>query len=122
MSDISINQTSGQISIKLKVNSMQQVSFTITIYAPDGNTVLEHYTGSSQIANPFIIQLPNTPSSYVNDYVAGTIKLFDPAGAGNNYDIEISLIQNGQDINPVISLQGTTISGILSLQTIYHIK
>jgi hypothetical protein len=122
MSSISINPNNGTISIKVKVNSMQVVSFSMTVYAPDGSTVLEYYTGDSQIANPYVIALQNNPSGYIGDYVAGTIKIFDPQGGGNNFDIEVAIVQDNTDLQPIISLTGTTTSGIISHQTIFHLQ
>ena len=122
MSTIAINPNNGTISIKVKVNSLQEVSFSMNIYAPDGSTILERYTGNSQTANPFVMALPNNPSGYIGDYVAGTIKIFDPQGEGNNYDIEIAIVQDNTDLQPIITLTGTTTTGIVSHQTIFHLQ
>jgi hypothetical protein len=122
MSSISINPNNGTISIKVKVNSLQVVSFSMSVYAPDGSTILEHYNGDSQIANPFVIALPNAPSGYISDYVAGTIKIFDPQGEGNNFDIEIAIVQDNTDLQPTISLTGISASGIISHQIIFHLQ
>ena len=122
MSNISINPALGSITVQVACRTPQVVSFSVTIFQSDGNTVAEYYTGNTQTTNPFQVILPQSSASYQGDYVACTLKLFDPAGAGNPYDIEVAIIQNGTVITPATSLQGNTVAGVNSFQALFHLQ
>lgn len=93
MSNVTVNPANGSISVNVAVNSLQVVGISITVYASNGMTPIEHYLSDSQTNNPFNIVLKNPPGSYSGCYVAGTFSIIDPVGAGNLYSIIFSIQQ-----------------------------
>ena len=121
MSNIFIDPKDGRISLKIEVDSLQVVGFSILVLAPDGNTELESHSGNSQDANPFIIPLKD-PIMYKDCYLTGTFVITDPNGAGNKYLVVFSVVQNDADLDPVITLSGlTTIKDVLRTG-VFHVK
>jgi hypothetical protein len=121
MSDIFIDPAKGPISIKVEVNTLQVLSFEMMVLAPNGNDELEHYLGNSQTSNPFLISL-NPPASYKDCYFATNFVIIDPLGAGNNYLVHYSVVQNGIDLIPVINISGVTTNGKILRTGLFHVK
>jgi hypothetical protein len=114
MSNVTIDTAKGPISVNVAVNSQQVVGMTITVYASDGVTPLEHYLSDSKTNNPYNITLPNPPASYKGCYVCATFIIVDPVGAGTTYTIVYSIMQSGAAINPTNTVTGTTAVGQIS--------
>ena len=111
MADVVINPSQELLSIKVEVMSMQIVSYSIVILGSDGTTHVSELYGDSQSQNPQIFPLPGTSADYLNCYVCGTFSLIDPVGAGNPFDIEMSVLQSQHMLAPVIAIKGTTSTG-----------
>jgi len=122
MSDITINPANGKLSVNIQVTTPQVVGYQTTVYAADGSTELEHYLSDSQSNNPYTVTLPNPPTSYQGCYISTTFSIIDPAGAGNNYNIDYSIQQQGASLNPVQHISGTSGAGKLNRIAIFHIN
>jgi hypothetical protein len=122
MSNISINQTGGALSIGVQSNSLLVVSFSISIYGSDGTTVLEFYTGDTTKVNPAYTSLPQAPSTYVGDYVAVTLTLFDPSGGTPSYNVDITINQGGAALPPATNANGAMGPGINTVHSIFHLQ
>jgi hypothetical protein len=122
MSDIIIDPTKGSLTVKIAVTTPQVVGYQITVFDSDGNTELEHYLSDSQTNNPFSQVLPKSASSYVGCFVSVILSIIDPAGAGNNYNIDYSIRQQNQDLDPVQHITGTSVAGKLNRIANFHFK
>jgi hypothetical protein len=111
MADVIINPSEEPLSIKVEVMSMQIVSYSIVILGSDGTAHLSEFYGDSQTENPKIFPLSGPSADYLNCYVCGSFSLIDPVGAGNPFDIEMSILQSQQVLVPVIAIKGTTSTG-----------
>ena len=121
MSDITINPPIGNIALKVDVNSMQVVSYIVTVIESDGTTVRERYTGTIGANKSSPITLQNK-ASYLNCYFMLKVAIIDPNGAGNAYSIDFSVQQNGVTLNPVITLTGQTTNQHVEDIAIFHVR
>ena len=121
MSDIFIDPKNGRIALKIEVDSLQLVGFSILILAPDGNTELESHSGNSQDVNPFIIPLKD-PIMYKDCYLTGTFGITDPNGKGNQYLVLFSVVQNDANLKPIITLSGITGDKDVLRTGVFHVR
>jgi len=123
MTDIKISPANGKITIGIEARSLILISFSITVYQSDGNTVDDRFTGDTGTKNPSLVILPKDPANYVGYYLAATLKFADPDADGHSqYTIDMFLSQQAVKIDPVITLTGPLKPGENSRQAIYHIQ
>jgi hypothetical protein len=122
MSNISINQSGGALSIGVQSNSLLVVSYSISIYGSDGTTVLEYYTGDTTKVNPAYTALPQAQSSYVGNYVAVTLAMFDPSGGIPSYNVDITVNQDSAALSPVTNVTGAMGPGMNTVHSIVHLQ
>ncbi|MDB5159617.1 MAG: hypothetical protein JWR50_4324 [Mucilaginibacter sp.] len=123
MTDIKINPANSKITVGIEAKSLIVISFSITVYKQDGDTIDDHFTGDTSLNNPSLVTLPHDATYYIDFYLGFTLKFMDPAADGTSqYTIDLFLSQQDVKIDPVITLTGTLKPGENSLQAIYHIQ
>jgi hypothetical protein len=122
MTEIFINPTKKNIAIQINSQSLHALGFEITVFATDGNTVIEQFTGDTKVNNPFSKTLKNAPATYKGCYVSGTFTVISPDGKDYLYSILYSILEEGITINPALTLTGTTTNGQDSIISVYHIN
>src|ERR1700683_843968 len=108
MPDIKVNNTATPLSVQLKAESLQDFGYVINVIDTSHNVIESHNGNLDNMTDTAIVALNKTADAYIECFINGVVTIGDPAGAGNNYDLEFSLLQNGAGLLPVISLTGTT--------------
>ncbi len=123
MTTIKIDTANGKITVGIQAKSLIVISFSITVYKPDGNTIDDRFAGDTGINNPSLVILPHDATYYIGFYLGFTLKFMDPAAyAISQYAIDLFLTQQNLKIDPVITLSGPLKPGQNSQQAIYLIQ
>ena len=121
MTEIFVDPTKQSISVRVESQSLHIVGFEINVYAADGNTVLETFTGDTK-TNPFIKSLSKKPSDYAGGYISGTFKVIEPNGKDFTYTLEFSIVIEDAIIHPDNTLSGITRNGIAKVVSTFHLN
>ncbi|TSJ40900.1 hypothetical protein FO440_14270 [Mucilaginibacter corticis] len=123
MTPIKIDPAKGKITVGIQAKSLIVISFSITVYKPDGDTIDDRFTGDTGINNPSLVTLPKDAAYYIDFYLGFTLKFMDPAADGTiQYTLDLFLSQQDVKVDPVITLTGPLKPGENSEQTSYHIQ
>jgi hypothetical protein len=122
MSDIFIDPNGGPLSVKIKVKSLQDVGYDL-MFVNNKQNVLADFDGSLSPTADFAINKINNPASEcVDGFMNGALEIGDPKGAGNDYDVIISIQQDGNELHPPIEMKGKTTDDEVSLFPQFHIN
>jgi hypothetical protein len=122
MTEIFIDPTKPDITIQVISQSLHAVGFEITVFAKDGMTVKESFTGSTQTSNPFIKALAKPPAKYKNCFLSGTFTVISADGSDFAYSLLFTILQANGAIMPRIKISGTTTGGHDTQIANYHIN
>ncbi len=113
---------SQDLAVKTKVNSQQNVGYSISINDAKGKQ-LEIYSGNlGQNQDTAIIPLKSKAGKYGGCFINGIIDIADPNGEGNTYKINFSVVQNSSELTPIISMQGKTQDETVTRYPQFHIN
>jgi hypothetical protein len=122
MTEINIDPTKEYIEVQITSQSLHALGFEVIVYAPDGSTVIEKFTGDTRVNNPFTQTLKLNPSDSKGTYISGTFTVSSPDGRDYPYSIVFSILEDNNLIKPNITLTGTTSGGQGSSIENYHLN
>jgi len=122
MTDIFIDPNKSNIAVQVTSQSLHALGFEVTVFASDGNTVKEQFTGDTRTANPFTKILQNSPSFYKGSFIRGTFTVVSPDGTDFPYSILFSILEDNVLVNPNITVTGITTGGNDTTIAQFHIK
>lgn len=122
MTEIFIDPNKTSIAVQVTSQSLHALGFQITVFATDGATVTEQFSGDTKLSNPFIKTLANPPSTYKGGFVRGTFTMISPTGADFPYSMLFSIKEENIIVMPEITLSGTTTGGSDSRMVVFHIN
>lgn len=122
MTEILIDPTKSTIAVQITSQSLHALGFQITVFASDGNTVIEQFTGDTSINNPFIQTLQRRPSDYKGTYIRGIFTVMSPDGKDYPFSIIYSIFVNNFLINPNITISAITDNGTYTSVANFHLN
>jgi hypothetical protein len=122
MTEIFIDPTKSNIAVQVTSQSLHALGFEILVFAPDGITIAERFTGDTKTFNPFSKMLNNPPAVYKGGYLSGTFTVISPDGTDYPFSILFVITQDDAIITPGIILSGTTINGNKTITGVFHLN
>ncbi|NCO53839.1 MAG: hypothetical protein COZ21_09925 [Bacteroidetes bacterium CG_4_10_14_3_um_filter_31_20] len=122
MTEISIDPSKTKIAVQVTSQSLHALGFEITVFASDGNIVIEQFNGSTASNKSFVQTLKKKPSEYRGNYIKGIFTVISPDGTDYLYSIIFSIFEDDILVNPNMNLTGTTTKGEKTSIANYHIN
>ena len=122
MTEILIDPSKSMIAVQVTSQSLHALGFEITVFASDGNTVIEQFTGDTSKNNPFIQKLQRRPSDYKGTYIRGIFTVMSPNGQDYPFSIIYSVLEDNILVNPNITISGNTTNGTYISIANYHLN
>jgi hypothetical protein len=122
MTEILIDPNKSNIAVQVTSQSLHALGFEITVFATDGTTITEQFTGDTKLFNPFSKKLTNPPSTYKGSFLSGTFTVISADGTDFPYSIVFSIKEDDIIIMPEITLSGTTTNGSETRVGMYHMN
>ena len=121
MTQITLDPAKSNIAVQVTSQSLHALGFEITVFAADGTTVTEQFTGDTKI-NPFKKSLVNPSSEYKGCFICTTITVLSPDGTDYPYSILFSIVQDDIFSQPNMLISGITGQGCDTTGGTYHIN
>lgn len=122
MTEVLIDPNKSNIAVQITSQSLHALGFEITVFAADGTTITEQFTGDTKTTNPFTKTLANTPSIYKGSFLRGAFTVISPDGTDFPYSILFSIKEDNTIIVPEITISGTTTNGSETRIGMYHMN
>ncbi|HZK68826.1 MAG TPA: hypothetical protein VFC36_04425 [Paludibacter sp.] len=122
MTEIFIDHTKSVIAIQVASQSIHALGFEITVFASDGNTKTEQFTGDTKVNNPFTKTLTINPPESKGAYIRGTFTVMSADGKDDPFRVVLSILENGFPVKPNITLSGNTTKGQATSIATFHIN
>jgi hypothetical protein len=122
MTDIFVDPLKSKIAVQVTSKSLHAVGFDITVFASDGNTVNEHFSGDTRVDNPYTHSLVKKPADYKDCYISGIFTVISPDGTDYPFTIIFAIVLENILILPAITHTDTTVNGEATSSASFHIK
>jgi hypothetical protein len=119
MPNIFIDPANGQLSIKIKVTTSQNVGYDFRAIDAQQNSIAEVKGNLGLNADQAINSLSAPVSNYINGFLSGVVIIDDD---GNDYAVVVSVMQNNVELTPSIQITGASSGSAVTKQPTFHIN
>jgi hypothetical protein len=122
MVEINIDPAKGPLSYKIESKSLQVIGYDVQLIDVNHNSLTEFNGTLGTTTDNVLLAIGITPDKCIDGFLSAVIEIADPVGAGNNYEVDVSVFQAGVQLTPTISLTGKTTDDEVSRYPTFHIN